>query len=82
MYLGIELALRPWCQQLTWARHYFKEHPIPEGDLDDMREALSARLPASADFVNENYDVQGLRKQFRTRFQELGRLEGERLTHH
>ena len=59
-----------------------KKHPVPKGDLDHMEAALREKLQECADHINENYNVEGLHRQFPTRFQELVDAEGDRLWHH
>ena len=67
---------------VAWARNAFKKHPIPKGDLDDMEQASRARFKECAKFINKNYDVEGLHKQFPTRLQELIDRKGDHLTQH
>jgi hypothetical protein len=89
-YAGTDASLQPADMPdvfphetaVAWARNFFKKHPIQKEDLDDMERALRARFKECAKFINKNYDVEGLHKQFPTRFQELIDRQGDRLTHH
>ena len=67
---------------VAWARNYQRKHPVPKGDLDDMEAALGAQLEEASEFINKNYDVVGLHKQFPTRYRELVKGEGDRLMSH
>ena len=54
---------------------------MPKDDLDIMEATFRRNCTECMDWINSNYDVEGLHQKFPERIQELIDNEGERLPH-